>query len=156
MSTVDGLKLTQVLDEIDYFIKECYCHRFAKIRGVDGVLLVRPNGAVKADDDIIYNIIVLSENMCSSERQITFLEAMIDEYIRAKITYEGVTLTWNINVIYTSVSNLKSVIHTGDEKVMACVSAKVYYTSTTKEIVLGSTNVAVGYDDIYTAMFEKF
>lgn len=155
MSTVDGLKLTRVIDEIDYFIKDCYCHRFAKLRGVDGVLLVRPKGAVKADDDILYNIIVLSENMSSSERQITFLEDMVNEYIKSKIRYDKIDLTWNINVIYTSVSNIKSVLHTGDEKVSAYVYFKTYYSQAAKEIVMGSASVAVCEDNVHVALFEK-
>lgn len=156
MNTVDGLKLTHAIDEIDHFIKTCYCHRFAKIRGVDGVLLVRPKGAVKADEDILYNIIVLSENMSSSEKQITFLEDMINDYIRSKIRYDGVDLSWNINVIYTAVSNLKSVLHTGDEKIRAYVYSKIYYTQIVKDIILGSANIIVCDDDVHVAMFENF
>ena len=84
------------------------------------------------------------------------MEDMINDYIRSKTRYDGVNLSWNINVIYTAVSNLKSVLHTGDEKIRAYVYSKIYYTQVVKDIVLGSANIIVCDDDVHVAMFENF
>jgi len=143
-----------VINEIDDCIQNCYCHRFSKIRGIDGVILVRPANVLHNDNDIVYNIVVLSERMNSLEMQIVFIEYLINDYIAFKNQYEGTDVTSDINVIYTQTSNMKNVINTNDSKVKAFISSKKYNTPASIEITRGSANIFVGHDDVYYADFE--
>ena len=143
-----------VLNEIDDCLQNCYCHRFSKIRGIDGVILVRPANVLDNNCDIVYNIIVLSERMNSLESQIVFIEYLLNDYIAFKNQYENTDITADINIIYTQTSNMKNVIGVNDSKVKAFVSSKKYNTITSNEITRGSANIFVGHDDVYYADFE--
>ena len=145
----------RVLDEIDECIQHCYCHRFSKIRGIDGVILVRPENVLQNEADIVYNIILLSENMNSLERQIVFIEYMLNDYVMFKNNFEGTHIKHDVNIIYTQISNLKNVIKPNDTKVKAFISSKKYGTNNSKEITRGGGNVYVGTDDVYYVDFEK-
>ena len=142
------------LDEIDNCIRLCYCSRFSKLRGVDGVILVRPANIKDKPEDIVYNIIVLSENMNAIEGQIVFMEELIRDYIRFKNNHDSTNITAAINVIYTQISNLKNVIHTDDSKVEAYISARNYGSQNSYEIIRGSLSVYVTNDNVYCANFE--
>ena len=143
-----------VLNEIDDCLQNCYCHRFSKIRGIDGVILVRPAYVLDNNCDIVYNIIVLSERMNSLESQIVFIEYLLNDYIAFKNQYENTDITADINIIYTQTSNMKNVIGVNDSKVKAFISSKKYNTISSNEIIRGSTNIFVGHDDVYYADFE--
>ena len=148
------LHRVDVLNEIDDCIQSCYCHRFSKIRGIDGVILVRPAGVINNPSDIVYNIIVLSEGMNSIEKQIVFIEYLINDYIAFKNHFEGTNITHDINVIYTQTSNMKNVIKEGDSKVKAFIASKKYGSPNANEITRGSENIFIGTDDVYYADFE--
>ena len=155
MDEVTVRKYARVLDEIDSCIKNCYCHEFSKIRGVDGVLIVRPHNVKDNPADIVYNIIVLSENMNSPEKQIAFIEQLMNEYIRFKNQFECTGITACLPVIYTQISNLKNVLHKDDTKVEAYISSKKYGYSNANEITRGSLGIYVCEDAVHCAMFER-
>ncbi len=155
MIDIDMKRAVDVLNEIDDCIQSCYCHRFAKIRGVDGVILVRPADVLNNPADIVYNIIILSDNMSSPERSIAFLEYLLNDYITFKNQYEHTNLKHDINVIYTHTSNIKGVIKEGDTKVKAFISMKKYGTAASDEIVRGSNNIFACNNDVYFADFEQ-
>ena len=143
-----------VLDEIDDCIQHCYCHRFSKIRGIDGVILVRPKDVLSNPCDIVYNIVILAENMSGMEKQIVFIECLLNDYINFKNHYENTDITHDINVIYTHTSNMNNVIKTDDSKVKAFIASKKYNTPAANDITRGCTNIFVGTDDVYYADFE--
>ena len=148
-------RFIHALDEIDNCIRMCYCRRFSKLRNVDGVILVRPGNAKDRPEDIVYNIIVLCENMNAIEGQIVFMENLINDYIKFKNIQESTNVTHSINVIYTQITNLKNVIHQNDSKVEAYISSKKFGSQNSNEITRGSFGVYVNEDDVYCAEFER-
>ena len=154
MNEEDMKHRMDVLNEIDDCIQHCYCHRFSKIRGIDGVILVRPANVLDNPCDLVYNIVVLSENMSGMEKQIVFIEYLLNDYISFKNQYENTNITHDINVIYTQTSNMKKVIHTNDSKIKAFIASKKYNTPMANEITRGCSNIFVGTDDVYYADFE--
>ena len=143
------------LDEIDNCIRLCYCSRFSKLRGVDGVILVRPADIKNRLEDIVYNIVVLSENMNAIEGQIVFIEELVKDYIKFKNAQDATNITAAINVIYTQISNMKNVIGVNDSKVEAYISSRKFGTPNSDEIIRGSFGVYVKEDNVYCANFER-
>lgn len=155
MDEATGKRYIRVLDEMDSCIKNCYCHEFSKIRGVDGVIIVRPHDIKDNPADIVYKIFVLSENMNSPEKQIAFLEQLMSEYIAFKNQFEHTSLKASLSVIYTQISNLKNVMHKDDTRVEAYISSKKYGTPNSNEITRGAYGIYVCEDAVHCAMFEK-
>ena len=155
MDEATGKRYIRVLDEMDSCIKNCYCHEFSKIRGVDGVIIVRPHDIKDNPADIVYKIFVLSENMNSPEKQIAFLEQLMSEYIAFKNQFEHTSLKASLSVIYTQISNLKNVMHKDDTRVEAYISSTKYGTPNSNEITRGAYGIYVCEDAVHCAMFEK-